>query len=44
MQRLKENADASDIALTESEVKALDEALDTMEMSAVFGGSKIVEK
>lgn len=43
-ERLKENADASDIALTESEVKALDKALDTMEMSAVFGGSKIVEK
>lgn len=43
-ERLKENANASDIMLTESEVRALDEALDAMEMSAVFGGSKIVEE
>lgn len=43
-ERLKENADAVDIELTDSEVKAIDEALDAMEMSAVFGGSKVVEK
>ncbi len=43
-ERLKENADAVDIELAASEVKAIDEALDAMEMSAVFGGSKVVEK
>lgn len=41
--RLMENAGASKIVLTTSEVKALDEALDSMEMSAVFGGSKVIE-
>lgn len=39
--RMRENADASGIHLTVSEVKALDEALDGMEMSEVFGGSKV---
>lgn len=42
--RLKENAGAAEIILTDTEVKALDHALDSMEMSEVFGGSKIVEK
>lgn len=41
VERMQENADAVDVALTAEEVKALDEALDTMEMSDVFGGSKI---
>lgn len=41
--RLKENAGASDIKLTASEVEAIDEALDTMPMSEVFGGSKILQ-
>lgn len=41
--RLKENAGASDIKLTASEVDAIDEALDTMPMSEVFGGSKILQ-
>lgn len=40
--RLKENAKAADVRLTDEEVKALDEALNTMKMSDVFGGSKIV--
>ena len=40
--RLKENARACDLLLTEDEVKALDDALDSMEMSEVFGGSTIV--
>lgn len=40
--RMKENAGASDICLTASEVKALDDALDGMEMSEVFGGSKVL--
>ena len=37
--RMKENAGAADVALSCGEVKALDDALDTMEMSAVFGGT-----
>ena len=40
-ERMRENAGAADIPLTASEVTALDEALDTMEMSDVFGGSKV---
>lgn len=40
--RMKENAQAADIRLTDSEVKALDDALDGMEMSEVFGGSKVL--
>ena len=38
---MKENADAAEILLTVDEITALDEALDTMEMSDVFGGSQI---
>ena len=44
LDRLQENAKAAEIKLTDVEVKALDEALDQMEMSEVFGGSKIVKK
>lgn len=40
-ERLLENAGAADVVLTQEEVKALDDALDAMEMSDVFGGSKI---
>lgn len=40
LERLRENACASDIQLTEQEVLALDSALDKVPMSAVFGGSK----
>lgn len=43
-ERLKENADASEVMLTAQEVEALDNALNGMEMSDVFGGSKIVKK
>lgn len=39
--RLKENIGAADIHLTDEEVKAIDTALDSMEMSEVFGGSPI---
>ncbi len=39
IERIKENAGAADIALTTQEVNAIDEKLDTMEMSQVFGGS-----
>ena len=43
-ERMKENAGAADVVLTVAEVRALDEALDGMKMSEVFGGSKIVKK
>lgn len=36
-ERMKENADSADIGLTTAEIQSLDEALDSMEMSAVFG-------
>lgn len=39
--RLKENAGAAEIHLTKEEVTALDEALGSMEMSEVFGGSRV---
>lgn len=42
--RLRENGKAADIELTAAEVKALDDALDGMEMSEVFGGSPIIKK
>lgn len=42
--RLKENAKAADLKLTETEVSMLDEALSRIPMSAVFGGTKTVEK
>lgn len=41
-QRLRENAAAADVFLTPDEVKAIDSALDDMEMSEVFGGSRVV--
>ncbi len=40
-ERMAENAGAAAVKLTAEEVKALDEALDHMEMSAVFGGTAI---
>ena len=40
-QRMKENAGAADVQLTPDEVRALDDALDYMEMSAVFGGTAV---
>lgn len=44
LERLRENAGAADVELTPAEVSALDQALDTIPMSGVFGGSKIVKK
>ena len=38
--RLKENAGAAGIRLTPEEVAALDQALDSMKMSGVFGGTE----
>lgn len=43
-ERLRENAGAADIVLTQSEIQMLDEALEQMEMSEVFGGSKVIQK
>lgn len=42
--RLEENAGAANVKLTVQDVRELDDALDTMEMSEVFGGSRIIEK
>ena len=42
--RLKENFGAMDVELTTEEIKHIDQALDTMKMSEVFGGSKVVGK
>lgn len=44
LKRLQENGAAGDLKLTKREVEALDKALDTMEMSGVFGGTKVVQK
>lgn len=41
--RMKENIGAADIALSAEEIANIDKALNTMEMSEVFGGSKIVK-
>ena len=41
LERLLENGQAADIQLTEQEVKDLDQMLDTVPMSQVFGGSKV---
>lgn len=43
-ERLQENAAAADIVLSPNEVRAIDTALDSMEMSEVFGGSRVIEK
>lgn len=43
LERLKENAGAAEVKLTAQEVRALDDALDQMEMSEVFGGSRIIK-
>ena len=41
LDRLKENAHAADILLTDEEVEQMDRALDTMPMSGVFGGTAL---
>lgn len=40
--RLQENAGAAEVRLTAREVTELDRALDTIPMSAVFGGSRVI--
>ena len=42
--RLLENLGAGDIELTAEEVAKIDKALDEMTMSAVYGGTKVVQK
>ena len=42
--RLLENLGAADIELTAGEVTKIDKALDEMTMSAVYGGTKVVQK
>lgn len=42
-ERLEENAGASNVLLSAEEIEALDQALDNMEMSEVFGGSRVIE-
>lgn len=42
-ERLKENAGAAEVKLSSEEIAAIDKALDAMEMSEVFGGSKIIK-
>ena len=44
LSRLLENAGAAAVTLSNKEVSVIDEALNDMEMSEVFGGSKIVSK
>ena len=44
LERLAENLGAAEVALSANEVKALDNALDNMEMSDVFGGTKMSKK
>ena len=41
---MKENAGAADVSLTGEEVAALDKLLDSIPMSAVFGGTRIVAR
>lgn len=40
--RLKENAGATDVKLSHEEIETIDRTLDTMPMSEVFGGSRIL--
>ncbi|MGM9802778.1 MAG: aldo/keto reductase [Muribaculaceae bacterium] len=44
LERLKENIAAADVVMTADEVKLIDEALASIEMSEVFGGSKVISK
>lgn len=41
LDRLAENAGAADVTLTQSELAEIDKALNSMEMSEVFGGSSV---
>lgn len=41
VERIRENARAADIALSAQEIASIDEKLDHMEISGVFGGSAV---
>ena len=41
VERMRENAGATEVVLSPAEVEALDKALDTIPMSAVFGGTAV---
>ena len=41
VERMRENAGAAEVVLYPAEVEALDKALDTIPMSAVFGGTAV---
>ena len=43
-ERVRENAGAAEIMLTENEIAEIDKQLDKMEMSGVFGGSPVAKK
>ena len=43
-ERIQENAGAAEIRLTGEEVAAIDQSLNRMEMSGVYGGAKILDK
>lgn len=42
--RMRENAGAAEVVLSPAEVEALDKTLDTIPMSAVFGGTKVAAR
>ena len=42
-ERLRENAEAADIALSAEDISAIDRALDGMDMSPVFGGTPVAK-
>lgn len=44
IERVRENAGAAEIVLTENEIAEMDKQLDKMEMSGVFGGSPAAKK
>ena len=44
VERMRENAGAAEVVLTPEEVAALDRALDQVSMSAVFGGTRVVQR
>ena len=44
IERMRENAGAVDISLTSEEIAAIDQTLQSIPMSAVFGGTEVVPK
>ena len=44
VERMKENAGAAEVVLSPEEVETIDKALDTIPMSAVFGGTKVMAR